>query len=295
MSAFLKTWFSHALRVDWRVWVVFASSLATLVATCVVYLLGWGLDPSTHFGAIFASWVSGVVLFVVVGSVIALVSLARPERESFDSRARILFRRQTGKHIDYIITKITEAAEHYAERTVIRISIRNYDEATQKYRISSASDIVVRSYLDDIETTYNSYLGLKGITLAPEGKDPNRLLVLRVAGKAVGMPEDFEESISRPLSCKVEADGSCEISSVTEFWVRADEEANVHRPRRYTQLLTLHFENLISSGQTVALKVSRDAANWVTEQLPHGTSKQVIEVRDVKPDEIAYDFRILKP
>jgi hypothetical protein len=295
MPASLKTWFDLARRVDWRVWAVVAPSVATLVATGIVYWFGLGLDPSTHFGAIFASWVSGLALFIVVGSVVALVSLARPEGESFDSRARILFRRQTGKHIDYIITKITEVLEHYAEQTIIKISIQDYEPAQQKYRISSASDVLVRSYLDDVQTIYNSHFELKDVTPPPPGGSPNRLVILRVDKKPVGKPEDFVNVIFRPLSCRIDADKSCEINTVTEYWLQADDESNVHRPRRYTQWLSLHFENLTNSGQTVSVKVSRDGTSWATEQLHHGVSKQVLEVRDVKPDEIAFDFRILKP
>jgi hypothetical protein len=83
-------------RVDWRAWVVLGALAVTLVATATIYILGIGLDPATHFGAVFAGWVSGVALFVVLGVVVAVVSLEPPEKESFDSRARILFRRQTG-------------------------------------------------------------------------------------------------------------------------------------------------------------------------------------------------------
>jgi hypothetical protein len=295
MPALLKTWIDRAGRIDWRVWAVVVAALFTLLLTGVAYWLRWGLDPGTHFGAVFASWVSGVALFIIVGSVVAIVSLAKPERESFDARARILFRRQTGKHIDYIVTKITEVLEHYAETTTIKISIRDYNAAEDKYRIASASDIVVRSYLDDIETTYKSHLGLEDVTSPPEGEDSNRLVILRVDGKPVGRPEDFHDKIWRPLSCKIGVDGACEINSVTEYWIKAEDEPNVHRPRRYTQRLTLGFENLTNSGQTVALRISRDGASWITEQLPHGASRQVLEVRDVKPDEIAFDFRILKP
>jgi hypothetical protein len=76
--------------------VVLGALAVTLVATATIYILGIGLDPATHFGAVFAGWVSGVALFVVLGVVVAVVSLEPPEKESFDSRARILFRRQTG-------------------------------------------------------------------------------------------------------------------------------------------------------------------------------------------------------
>src|SRR5436190_11638910 len=86
--------------VDWRVGAVLAAYVISIAGTLLIYYYDiWGKaktatifgDPATHVGAVFAGWVAGLVLFTI-GGVAALVSLARPERESFDSRARILFR-----------------------------------------------------------------------------------------------------------------------------------------------------------------------------------------------------------
>src|SRR4029079_3618023 len=98
--------------MEGRSGAVFLAAVICILATVFIYWMGYGLDPATHFGAAFASWVGGLVLFVVAGTVVALVSLVRPENESFDARARILFRRQTGKHIDYIVDRIKGVLEH---------------------------------------------------------------------------------------------------------------------------------------------------------------------------------------
>jgi hypothetical protein len=142
--------------VDWRVWAVLIAMVLSIVATILIYRSGIDTNPATEFGAVFASWVGGVALFVVLGLAVAVVSLAQPEQESFDARARILFRRATGKHIDYIVSQIKETLEHYAEKAEIKVRITDYSPAEKKYLISVSDTVLVRSYLDDVETSYTS-------------------------------------------------------------------------------------------------------------------------------------------
>jgi drug/metabolite transporter superfamily protein YnfA len=278
-------------RVDWRVWGIVAAAAVSIVGTVVVYYL----DPATHFGAVFSAWVGGLALFLVAGSVVAIVSLVRPENESFDARARILFRRQAGKHIDYIVSKIKEVLEHYSERTVNKITIIGFDPTNKKFRIASNNSVFVRSYLDDVETTYISHLDLQNVTAPPANGLPNRLAYARVAGTPIGVSEEFVSGISRPISCRIDRDGICEVNSMFEFWIQADDESNTHKPRRYTQTLCLYFENLLHSGQAVEIKLTLDGTNWLTERLLPGVSRQVLEIKDVKPGTLAYDYRILAP
>jgi len=281
--------------MDWRGWTIVALVVAAVVATGLIYYSGNGLDPATHFGAVFAAWVGGLALFIITGIVVAIISLARPERESFDARARILFRRQAGKHIDYIVSKIKEVLEHYAERTVIKVTIREFHSGEKKFRVASINESLVRSYLDDVETTYISSMEMNDITLPPAGGTPNRLVYVRVAGNPVGLSEDFTVSVKRPISCRIDRDAACEISSMKEFWIQADTEPNTHRPRRYTQLLCLQFENLLPSDQAIDIKLTLDGTNWITERFLHGTSRQVAAIKDAKPGDVVFDYRLMAP
>ena len=54
--------------VDWRVRAIVAAMVVLVSGTGVIYKLGIGLDPTSHFGSVFAAWVGGVALFVVAGS-----------------------------------------------------------------------------------------------------------------------------------------------------------------------------------------------------------------------------------
>ena len=95
---FVFLW-NRARQIDWRVWAIVGVVVVAVLGTIAVYLSGYGRDPLTHFGAVFAGWVGGLVLFIIAGSVVAIVSLVRPETESYGSRARILLKRQTGHKI----------------------------------------------------------------------------------------------------------------------------------------------------------------------------------------------------
>jgi hypothetical protein len=78
-----------------------------------------------------------------------------------------------------------------------------------------------------------------------------------------------------------------------EYWVRADDESNTHTTRRYTQTLVLKFENLTTSA--VKIHLCLDGIQWMTEQLPAGAVKKVTELNDIKPQTVAYNFKILAP
>jgi len=78
--------------------------------------------------------------------------------------------------------------------------------------------------------------------------------------------------------------------------VQANDEPNIHRPRRYTQSLRLSFENLLPAPQDVEVKLTLDGGtSWISEKLSHGVSKQVAEIRDAKPGIAVYEYRILAP
>ena len=68
---------------DWRIWSIFLAMIIALAITYLCFHFDLWQDPATMGGAIFASWAGGVALFVVVGLIIAVVSLVRPEEESF--------------------------------------------------------------------------------------------------------------------------------------------------------------------------------------------------------------------
>src|SRR5829696_7174886 len=86
----------------------------------------------------------------------------------------------------------------------------------------------VRSYLDDVYSTYDTGLHLREVTPAPTGGEPNRLVFLRVDGEPEGGAETSETGIVRPIKTSIERNGTCEIKYVAEFWTNADTEESDH-------------------------------------------------------------------
>jgi hypothetical protein len=283
--------------IDWRVWAIVAAMFVLVIGTLVIYKLGIGLNPTTHFGAVFASWVGGVALFVVAGAVVAIVSLVRPEQESFDARARILFRRQTGQHIDYIVSRIKDMFEHYSPETSIKITLRGYDETNSKYRIARSNKVILRSYLDDVRSTYHSSVKYSEITLPPPGGEPNRLMFLRIDGSAIGRPaEEFHDTFDRPFSTTIDMDATCEVNYMVEFWTKATDEENNHRTKRYTQLFKLEFENLINRSDPVKIRLNdRDHPTLYDISIARGESREILKLKDIPPNEDVYNYLILAP
>jgi hypothetical protein len=234
-----------------------------------------------------------LALFIITGIAIFVFSIARPEKDSFDARARILFRRQAGRHIDYIVERIKGILEHYAESTEVTVSIISFHAGENKYRVASKNITQVRSYIDDVETTYVSALGRTNVTLPPPGGETNRLIYLRIDGTPHGLPEPFHAAFERPVNCRVNRNGKCEVSSLMEYWVQADTEANTHTTRRYTLSLALEIENL--TPDAVNIEISFDDAHWINEQIPSGAMKRLGELSDIKPGARAYNYRILAP
>jgi hypothetical protein len=279
--------------MDWRGGIVAVAYGLSVLATFIVYTVGVWRDPSTHVGAVFAGWVSGLLLFTVIGAAAAIVSLARPERESFDARARILFRRQTGKHIDYIVLAIRDKLEHYSDVTSMHVTIRGHDAAQNKYRVEVDAHTVLRSYLDDIVSTYSSDLEYEEMTLPPPGGERNRLVYVRINHTTEGDGEEFDDFIKRPISAVIEPDGLCEVDYKLAFWVRANDESNTHTPQRYTQLMSLIFENHLP--RPVSIRVRYGTGKDETLSLGAGVAKKALELRDLTPNQIVYDYVILSP
>ncbi len=71
-------------------------------------------------------------MFTLVGAAAAIVSLARPEGESFETRARILFRRQNRKPIDDIVRDLPPRLENCSEHTTVAMTFQHYDRITRR-------------------------------------------------------------------------------------------------------------------------------------------------------------------
>ncbi len=282
--------------MGWRVFAIAIALIISVIASEIIYWgFGWGHDPSTLFGAVFASWLGGLALFVVIGLIVALVSIARPEEESFDARARILFRRQIGPHIDYIVSKLKEIFEHYSQRVTIRVAVNDYHAGEKKFLVSIDVLTVVRSYIDDIASTYASTVKISDVTDPPAGKDGNRVHFLRI--NQTVQPDcckTFQKEFIYPFNTEIDRDKRCFIEYKYQKWVRAPDEDNKLRLVRYTQDLILTFENVVSGGVPMTVELSQDGGGtWDRFTLGPGEAQDVLRKSNLQPWQEIYRYRLL--
>lgn len=295
----MRAWLS---KFDARVRWVVSALIFLIVATAIPFIFDGILrffnvstNPSTLFGAVFASWIGGLALFVFGGAAVALISLWDPTKEAFDSRARILFRRQSGFHIDYIVSRIKEALEHYAETLKTKVIIYEYNTEGKKFRLSWDAKTTIRSYIDDIESTYTSKIELTEVTDAPAKAARNSIKHLRINGIAkLDRPREFDRDVNVPIETSVSRDSVGEVEYCVEIWFSADTEPNIFSPVRYTQMVELEIEN--RCGVPVGIKISKDhGKSWDEVNLDHGNSRVLLKKNDVKPGTEVYRYHILKP
>jgi hypothetical protein len=286
---------SHRLKAcltDWRFISVAISAVISIIITIAAYrFIPTASQPNTFSGAVFASWVSGVAIFILVGSIVAFASLARPEDESPETRARILFRRQSGRHIDYILTKIGSSFEPYVEESKKRIVVTEYHASEKKFRVTSESRSVVRGYIDDMHATYKSAVQYKSATTSPTGHATRRLTYLRIDGKPEGAGEEFSENLSRPFNTQVPINGNCVVEYQLDYWLEESEEPNRLTTTRYTQRHTLEIENHIL-GQTVRVTFKPKRGESKDIFIKSGESHTVVAMSEFEPEEHIYDFRL---
>jgi hypothetical protein len=101
-------------KFSWQVITLLTVSAMVVFATISALLIPKITDATQFMGAFYASWVASLAFFVVIVIVATIITMSKPEKEPFNTRARILFHNETGNHIEYFIRRLTEILEHYA-------------------------------------------------------------------------------------------------------------------------------------------------------------------------------------
>ena len=268
-------------RLDWRVAAIWIATGLSAALT----LFGWFLNlPDAHdrfVRDVFAGWVGSVVFFGQVGIVVSLVSLANAAKDRFDARVRVLVRGKSGTHVDDFIDRLRSGLAHYAASVTRQIAVMDYDETTGMYQVNTVVRTVIRSFVDDIETSYRSGVSYKPDHPPPPGRH-HRLL--RVSGVQC---DDIVPMISMRadlLSCgyvaRLVPEGECVVEFILEFWVKAGEECIGYSPVRYSLLTAVEIDNRLH-------RTLRVRSAWIgdplrTLVLPAGASPHQEQRRGLK-------------
>lgn len=290
----LWIWF----REDWRVRAIFIATIIAVVITGLGYWNGLGENANDHKGALFASWAASVALFVVVGITSAIASLVSHAGEPFDARARILFGGKRGSHIDYIINRLPEIFEHYAEETSIELEISEYDEQDKKYLVLSKNSTSVRSYLGDISTTYQTAISADEVTPPPAGKASNMLRYISINGSAQKDCSNVEFNnckLEHQITTKINANEVVTVDHSIQYWICANSEPLVNLPIRFTQKLTLNVRNLTKIPKLKVRLIEGKEGIDTTHFLEVGTVTALLKNKDYIPNKPAYTLYIEAP
>jgi hypothetical protein len=287
---------ARVLKIDRRIWSIILTTFVATSLTLIVLALGILRNPSNFFGAVFASWVGSVAFFLVVGAVAAVVAIAKPEEDTFEARARILFRGKTGQHVEYAIARIKDRFEHYADEAQWNIVAKDYDENTKCFYISEKFTTKVRSYIDDVDTLYKSSIEYSEMTEAPPGRPKNRLVFAKIGGEQKGGHENIGAEFALPFETKIARSSVCDVIYQVDVWVKAQEEQNQQSLKRYTRKADLVIENHLP--RNMPLTVSFTCASSAKEcqvTIAHGSSLVVVSEQEIQPDVMIFDFRLLLP
>ncbi|NTI49010.1 hypothetical protein G6L94_11855 [Agrobacterium rhizogenes] len=292
-----KSFLYRILWGDWRIRSVFISFvIASAVTLGFYHFVSDATNASTFIGAAFASWVSGLLLFIFVGLMVTIVSLSRPEHELFEARARNLLRRQTGNHIDYMVGRLHEVLEAYTASSLKKITILDYDEQEQKFHTSHLTENVLKGYLDDKAVDHPTKIKYTAYCTAPAGKQRPSLSFLEVNGDKVGDAVEFDEQIERPFRIQIPLDGAYKGKCVARhrytYWMQAQAERNVGSSIRYTRELVVEVENQLPTTEIAVLIMTNEVEAQRIVVQP-GATQRIISLSEITPKDELYDFRIV--
>ena len=274
---------------DWRIGILSFAIIFSILVTLLTYFLYPDLtDVGTFKGAVFASWCAGLMLTVAITSVVAFVSLARPEKEVFQARVRNLLRRQTGPHIDYVVDRFHRLVEPYCETLSRELYVTSHDGATNRLLVAQTTHTRWKSYLDDVTGTFKTGVIYENATLPPDGAESNSLTYLKVDGETIVEKREFTTDIRHELDVIVKPNSQCNVHHRLVYWVQAGTEPNRHKLVRFTRLMQVHLTNQLSARNIVVTSTP----DGTKVHIAPGERVRIVDISEREPDTFAYNFRI---
>ena len=286
------------VQVEWRADAIICATLLSIGATLLGLAIGLQDEAPAagHFAhEVFAGWVPTIAFATTVGLIVAVVSLARPEDDNFEARAAILFRGQTGKHVEYVVQKLRSTFEHYAETVQEEMSITDYDAGEGKFYASSQNVTRLKSYITDVSTTYKSPFGISDVAPPPPGKPDNRLVYLTINGRPHACRSFVGTDLDDTLETTIDKAATCVVEMRMDYWIAAETEPNTWTPSRYSQRVDIALRNCLPGGQVLPLRLQREnGAAWQDFRIQPGELFILCARADVSPEAgEVYDFRLL--
>jgi hypothetical protein len=277
--------------MDFRVAAVLAGLLLSYVLTFYFARLATHENPPVFWMGFYQSWVSGLLFFTVVGLVVGLVTLYRPEKDVFAARVKILVGGKSGSAVDYIAGELRRIG-YVAQRTDRIITIEEYDAARRAFKLRVKQRSIVRNIYHDVATEATGGIKVTPDAFNPPLIDTGQLVSFRVNKiNQPGVPAPFgQHGLSRDWTVSIPAGGAGEIEYEHWMWYS---EAEVHEfaPVRFTETLTVEFNCrcTLNSGR-LRLSVVRPGND--VQMLDWDVTHRLGSLHDLEPVKTAYQFQL---
>lgn len=283
------------LRVaaDFRISAVLIAVLISYFMTFYFARLSFTEVPPGFWQAFYAAWVSGLLLFTVVGLIVGLVTLYRPERDVFLARVKILLGGKSGTFLNYIAEEIRHIG--YVARKIDRvITIEDYDETRNAFRVKVHHIGFIRNILGDVEARATGKFGITPDKFSNPPSILGQITSFKVVGTDPGAlpltipPDGIVRDWTMPVPQN--SDGIMEY----EHWAWYD-AAQVHdfTLARFAEELTVEFHCRCRPAQkrlmlklTTALENTDHILDW------DGMCNLSSPLRDLSPGLKAYSFHL---
>ncbi len=287
-------------NLGWRTQTVLITFTFSAIPTLIViaksdYLLRvYEIDimqTSTFVGSMFASWCASLIFFVVIGSVVTIISFANPENDSFEQRARILFHNKKGLHINYILGKLPKIIEHYTEEHESTIKIQEYDHDLNAFQIIDEDVTTVRSFLSDTVTEFESEVGYSKIFLPPDVRECAKLHYIKIGSETkYGFEQVNGAEMTKTIKTKIQKGEDLKISLRFTYWEKTGIE-NEYQPVRYTRSSVTKIINNTDVRFRVIIN-EKDALGVREEILEPNGDEISLPAHDVLPGSVALSYKI---
>jgi hypothetical protein len=292
-SAF--TGLSITLRLltgDFRVAALLVGLLISYALSYYFYELAIRGATTDFWMSFFASWMSGLLFFTVVGLVAGLVTLYRPERDIFAARVKILLGGQSGAAVDFLSQSLAKIG-YVAKRTERIIVIEEYSREMDAFKIRITHSSTIRNLYHDVATQADGRIAFHLDQLDPAPAVVGQLTSFRLNGTTrPGLPLALP-TIDRPIPWELPIQGGDEGTVQYEHWCWYNSSV-IHsfKLARFTEELTVRFIcRCTPDGKRLKLNLTA-GANTDEPFLEWDQSYALPPMRDQRPQTNPYSFKV---
>ena len=237
----------------------------------------------------YTAWVSSVLFFAVVGLVVGLTALYRPEADVFAARVKILLGGKSGPAVDYIAKKLGEIG-YVARLTQRKIVVEGYSEQMKAFRVRVVHSTWVKNLYHDVQTDASGKISFNMDDLTPPPSLYGELSAFRINGVIQpDLPAPLPRTgFTRPWNFGIPGGEEGVLTYEHWGWYREDKDHNFSLGR-FTEILDVE----IKARCSVKIKVIFTVGTQTDERvLGYDEELRVAPIVDRYPGTATYSFKL---